>query len=282
VHLITGNSPMLISITFGGEPIAHRFNGDFKSPNSDWRDSQWLRRRTWGGFLSEQEAFSSSWRRQISQSGIPQLASSSTGPLGRRPKSKSRLRQFVLATQEFLVRWRLMGLAAKNLPLPLQPQTPVSEPILAMGPAYSAGGLFYFPDTFPVPSRDELRQILDDALHGHVLPEHLHGWLAMIRGDNPAKNQLPRYARLFEIQHYYRIICDRHPDLRGHSGTLQQGLAQFLNCREGTIAKDLIFIRQRQGEVAAGCSTSGHSQSATPPTAGSRARRAHRAPRRPR
>jgi hypothetical protein len=60
--------------------------------------------------------------------------------------------------EAFCLRWRLSGLAAPNLPMPLQPQTPVLAPIMALGPMNGVGALFYLPDTFPVPGREELRE----------------------------------------------------------------------------------------------------------------------------
>jgi len=73
---------------------------------------------------------------------------------------------------EFLTRWRLQGLAAPYLPVPLQPHFAGRLPDLMLRRYSEIGGLFVVPDTFPVPSRDEFRGMLDEALCSSP-PEHL-------------------------------------------------------------------------------------------------------------
>ena len=93
-----------------------------------------------------------------------------------------------------------------------------------------AGGVFYLPDTMPIPSRDQLRGMLDDALHRKEQPAHLNEWLQMVRAGNSARNQLDPFARAFEVQHYCRVIHQRHPAaLINNTGRFEEALARFLN-----------------------------------------------------
>jgi hypothetical protein len=147
----------------------------------------------------------------------------------------------------FLCRWRLQGLAAPYLPVPLQPQLAGEVPTSVLNRYLQTGGLFVVPDTFPVPSRDEFRGMLDDALHGSP-PDHLAEWMAFVARDNTAKQTITRFARLFQLQHYWRVLHNRHPlALRRKSTVLKQVLASFLKTSEKSIHLDLIEIRSRLG-----------------------------------
>jgi hypothetical protein len=147
----------------------------------------------------------------------------------------------------FHARWRLAGLAAPYLPLPLAPQVPAPG---RAGPQPVGGITIFLPDTFPVPSREELRDTIEDALRGGPGPAHLAEWHALVRADNKAKNSIDRYGRLFTLQHLMPVLPARHgPALRRKAGPLIHALARYL-CGEhlgadGTIRKDLTFIRKR-------------------------------------
>ena len=206
-------------------------------------------------FLDEQDQLFQTWHQEIQEWGPQQLGRATSGniPAELKTTPTRRIAAFSEAFEQLFLRWRLAGMAARNLPVPLTPQAPVSAPILAMGPINKVGALVYLPDTFPIPSRDELRGILEDALRGSCGPSHLAGWAQIVRGNNPAKNQIIRYARLFELQHYYRILNQRHGEtLKGKVGKLQTALASFLKCSEDTIQRELGFIRRRQGPLVQG------------------------------
>lgn len=148
----------------------------------------------------------------------------------------------------FFCRWRLRGLAAPFLPVPLQPLMAGQMPEVVLQRHLQTGGLIVVPDTFPVPSRDEFRRMLDDALHRSP-PEHLADWMMIIASDNTAKQAISRFARLFELQHYWRVLHHRHPSaFRRKTTVLKQIFASYFETGEQSIHQDLIEIRRRLGD----------------------------------
>jgi hypothetical protein len=125
----------------------------------------------------------------------------------------------------FLVRWRLMGMAGPRLPIPMMPLLGGTFPLSIMEQLLATGGVFSVPDTYPIPSRDELRSLLEDAIRPSR-PEHLNEWMQITRKNNPAKNQIERYSRLLELQHYWELLHERHADrLTGQLTKLQTAFA---------------------------------------------------------
>lgn len=148
---------------------------------------------------------------------------------------------------EFFCRWRLQGLAAPYLPVPLQPLMAGRMPPIVLQRHLQTGGLFVVPDTFPVPSRDEFRGMLDDALHS-TPPDHLAEWMKIVGAGNTGKRKITRFARLFQLQHYWRVLQRRHGrSLRRRNETLGQALAAFLGVEEKVVSGDLAEIRRRLG-----------------------------------
>ena len=111
-----------------------------------------------------------------------------------------------------------------------------------------AGGIFFIPDTFPVPSRDQFRRLLEDSLRSDKGPEHLADWTRMVRRSNAAKREIARYARIFELQHYWRVLFQRHRKaLDRNEGNVKKAVASFLNVDSQVVHRDLLLIRQRLG-----------------------------------
>jgi len=104
------------------------------------------------------------------------------------------------------------------------------------------------PETMAIPSREQLRGLLVDSLHRGADSQHLDEWLHIIRATNPARTQMDRFARLFEIQHYWRILHARHEAaLNGNTGKIEAALGQVFDISTETIHADLIKIRDRLG-----------------------------------
>jgi len=141
------------------------------------------------------------------------------------------VKPFCDALTAFCLRWRLFGLAAANLPVPLRPMMPIA-PSLAVMLLIQAGAIFFLPDTFPIPSRDELRGILDDSLHTTVSP-HLADWADLVAGNKAVKTPIERFARLFDLQHYCRQLQLRHASaIDRRKDKLEIALATFLGVSE--------------------------------------------------
>jgi hypothetical protein len=112
----------------------------------------------------------------------------------------------------------------------------------------NSGGAFVLPDIYSVPSREQLRGMLEDSLHRASSAEHLSDWMKLIAADNAAKKSFAMFARLFEVQHYYRLLHHRHEAaLRRKLGPVKDALAAFLEVERRTIDEDLKFLNQRLG-----------------------------------
>jgi hypothetical protein len=202
-------------------------------------------------FLDEHYALFDKWKEEVRTQGIPTL-----GPLlaqamdwpGAERAVDDRHRGFIEDFEALFHRWRLNSLTAPFLPVPLAPQMTGHLPASILRQLSGAGAFWFIPDIFPVPSRDQIRQLLDDSLRGGQKPEHLKEWTAMIRKDNTAKNQIARFARIFELQHFWRLFHQRHAEaLYRKVGKLKEAFASFLECDHETIRKDLLSIGKRLG-----------------------------------
>jgi hypothetical protein len=166
------------------------------------------------------------------------------------PTGDAAWQSFNTACNAFFARWRLRSLAGPYLPVPLEALMAGLFPWTVVEQLMRAGGVFFLPDTMPIPSRDQLRGLLDHALHRGEQPAHLAEWLALVRSDNSARNQLDRLGRLFEVQHYFRILRQRHRNaFEGNVGRIEVALSQFFNNSESTVHADLIEIRRRLGNT---------------------------------
>jgi hypothetical protein len=59
---------------------------------------------------------------------------------------------------------------------------------------------------------------------------------------------LDPFARRFEIQHYWRLLRQRHTSaLEGNTSRIETALSEFFGISEQSIHADLIEIRRRLG-----------------------------------
>ena len=196
-------------------------------------------------FVEEHDQLLRRYLDEVRQHDFPKQILGTCGkPL---PESKSD-ESWVAPFRDFYSRWRLQGLAGPGLPRPLPPMVP-SFPAVAKNLAPAEGGATIFlPDTVPVATRGILLKALGDAVHGQRPPTHLLEWHRIIRRQNPAKNAINRYGRLFSLQHYWRHLHARHPAaVRRNTGRLRTAFAEFYDVSEDSIRKDLTFIARRLG-----------------------------------
>ena len=203
-------------------------------------------------FLDEHDAIFSHWGNMVRRWDLTRLGillpKGMFAP-GNDPTTDPNWPEYSKAFEEFFTRWRLRGMAAPYLPVPLEPLMAGDLQITILPQLRRAGGVFCLPDTFPIPSRDELRNLLEGALHGRAKPKHLTEWMKFIAKDNMAKKPIARFARLFEFQHYYRIVHHRHASvLRGNDKIFKRVLAHVFGASEKTIIGDLRFVRKRLGK----------------------------------
>ena len=157
--------------------------------------------------------------------------------------------EFKQAFEAFFARWRLQGLAAPYLPVPLRPLLGGQFPLSVLGQVNRAGGTFMLPDNFPIGSRDALRDMLEEAIRQPKDSQHLAEWMELVSGDNPARRPIARFGRLLEIQHYWRILHHRHVGtINRKLHLVKEALGAFLGASKDTIHRDLLFITKRLGK----------------------------------
>jgi hypothetical protein len=197
-------------------------------------------------FLNEHDALLKKYARQISRWGVASFAFS---PFPKDVDADSQ-QQFIDANRrfvDFFTRWRLQGLAAPYLPIPVQPLMTGSLPESILAAYLRNGGMFVIPDTFPIPSRDEFRNMLEGTLRS-APPEHLAEWMAVVAGNNTAKRAIVRFARLFELQHFWKVLYRRHSTaLYRKTKLVIHAFASHLRVQDRMIELDLIEIRKRLG-----------------------------------
>ena len=87
----------------------------------------------------------------------------------------------------------------------------------------------------PVPDRDTLRDMIAAATNAAHVPNHLQEWHQIVQATNSAKNRIPRFARLFRLQHYWTVLHKRWgPRLDGRIEKLQFAFAAWLMPDEKT------------------------------------------------
>jgi hypothetical protein len=197
-------------------------------------------------FLGEHRQIFDDWKEEIAQNGIPYM-----GPVLRdvrvvpgSERAQNDREHFLREFEEFFIRWRLEGMPAPFLPQPMGTHLPVGDLRPVLGHMSHGGTSFFIPDICPVPSRDKLREILEDALRDRNAPEYLGEWFKIVQSDNVAKNQIPHYARIFEIQHYLRAFYTRHATaLKRKKSALVNGLAEFLGVSDDSFERDRRRVR---------------------------------------
>lgn len=201
-------------------------------------------------FFDEQLQLIRHWETEISENGIPAFRSQVKPELQSNdllePDSELSLAQDF---DRFFIRWRLIGMSAPGVPNPLGPQLPVVHIGTVLPHLQIGGGVFYIPDIFPIPTRDDLREILEEELRFDDLPDHISPWGEIVSSVNKAKNRIERFGRLFEMQHYMRALHTRHSRaLYRKKSAVILAMAAFFGISEDSIESDLREIADRLGK----------------------------------
>lgn len=205
-------------------------------------------------FMAEHDQLFAKYREQITKWGIPVLGGAYSRQalidMGATPEPVE-WTPFADAFETFCRRWRLMGFTGPGLMIPPSIQNDILGLRSFENPLVANSAGIHVPDVLPVPNPSSLRRLInhhspDDA------SDHLAIWHKLTANENTGKRTIDRYARLFPLQHYWRMLHERHPDaLRGNLGKAEAALAIFLTGQEtGTdsIHKDLLFARKRLGQ----------------------------------
>ena len=203
-------------------------------------------------FLSELDALLADFGQQMHRWGTARvgLPIPSTQPSGLfNPTAEQGWKEYDTAVLEFCVRWRLQGLAGPRIPVPMRPMMGGQFPLAIVEQLMRAGGLFNWPDTFPVFARDELREMLTDALQRTESSEHLTGWHHIIGSSNKAKRQIGKFERRFRLQHFWRLLRERHAEVFNRRlNRIERAFAEYLGDKESTIRLDRTEIANALGK----------------------------------
>lgn len=125
--------------------------------------------------------------------------------------SRVAISAFMTARQAFMERWHLAEMADEFLVVPAMPRIGLGDVTLAAQAAVAEHGTHIFlPTVFPVPDRDELRSMIEDAVPREELADHLADWRELVSGNSQGKQRLTRLARIFEFQHWWHVLHSRH------------------------------------------------------------------------
>lgn len=201
-------------------------------------------------FVEEHDALLQKWSPTLAVQGYECVDSLKNDAAANTPKNNAGVNGEPCrrALQRFLARWQLRALSAPQLPLPLHPLS-LADVSCKVDVNHTGLGIFLFPTTIPLPSGDLMRGILEHELRASTDNSHLQEWLSIVRTSRAARNLLPKFGRLFELQHYFRILQQRHRHaLHRRATVLKSVLAKYLGAKARTIHSDLNFIAKRLGK----------------------------------
>jgi len=141
--------------------------------------------------------------------------------------------------RDFCARWQLTEFAGPYLPKPIEVR--ISNPF-----APNAGApQFQLPATIAIDGKGLVRELISDCQRQSV-GDHLREWLEIIGPDNQGRKSLYRYERIFELQHFGRILAVRHPAaLAGNKERLRAAFAAFFKTSADSIRDDLRTVKAR-------------------------------------
>lgn len=208
----------------------------------------WL--MTESDFVGEYEQYAARWPAYVRESRFPRLGlpkavvqqfADELEPAGQQD------REFVEETKRLCVRWQLKEIVGPYLPDPLRPQVPVLSIDLVTDMMRQGGSLIYLPRNFSLMGEQELRSLLEDVVRGSMPPEHLRGWGAIAASNRQTKgSEFDRLGRLFELQHYWRILHQRWANrLVRKKAALMQSFADYYGLSFDQIKDDVKKILHR-------------------------------------
>jgi hypothetical protein len=200
-------------------------------------------------FVAERDDLFTSCAAEVEEHGVPRSGPTIAGD-GRLARRVRRIRcgstnRFLDRFAQFYARWRLQHLITRELPMPLAPQSPIITPLALLTQMRLGSVGYYQPDIVPIPSRDSLRNMLEDVrVHGQH--EHLAEWHSICRSSRQNDHAMRRYGKIFVLQHYWSLLEQRYPQLlRRRVGRVQEAFAEFLYVSPDAVDKYRQRIRSR-------------------------------------
>jgi hypothetical protein len=200
-------------------------------------------------FLRERDAFRDHWSDLAERHGTPKIGLRTSGPLtrpaiGRLTGDRATVR-FATRFGAFCRRWRLGGLPTWTLPDPLSYHMGVAVPERLPPALLTSEELSWVPSIYPVTlgrntDLQESRRCAADATH-------LEPWLQLTAPERPNDLQIHRFGRIFRLQHYWKVLADRHPGVLNCRTKLQNAFAGFFDVKLRTLQDDLTLVRKSVG-----------------------------------
>jgi hypothetical protein len=153
--------------------------------------------------------------------------------------------------ERFLIYWNLAQLPGPFLPLPYGEMHGVPSEIAKLQPGHrrTSDEVTVTSPTAPALPPDIKNSVAGDAGARDGAGAHLDEWFEIIRRGNVAKHQtLVKYARIFRLQHYWRVLHERYgrEALAPVEGLIQP-FARFLGVGADAIRADLKLLRTALG-----------------------------------
>jgi hypothetical protein len=162
-----------------------------------------------------------------------------------------------LARRQLCDKWRLIDLPGPYLPLP--PVASVCDSTLdpsAASPSVSWASTLIMPGINPVLPRDRMRDLIETLARRDDAPRYLQPWMKLVAIDNTARQELPRYARIYELHHHMRTLKLRYPlSLHRKQTQVIAALADYFSASTksaistAAIQADLRFMSRCLGEM---------------------------------
>ena len=195
-------------------------------------------------FVDEHDRLVCRYQQELHRHGFPKPALFGTENAA---LERTTEKEWVAEFRKFYLRWRLQTLAAPGLPMPHAVQIP---DMLTSVRTKSPEGVMTFsiPDIAPTFGQGIMPDIVEDALRGRPVLEHLSGWMSIVEKDNPGKKEIYTFERRFRVQHFWRVLKQRHAEaLHRKKRTLRVAFAQFFKAGEDTIRRDLRYCAAQLG-----------------------------------
>lgn len=201
-------------------------------------------------YIDERDKYCARWAQRISEFGLPVVGLGLSAPLRRPALGKlthnPQLKAFVEEFAEFCGRWRLNGLTTPELPVPLSPQLGVPATDKLPPALLDTAELTWKPSIFPASFGRDID--FDERRRRRTETAHLTDWLALTGPERSNDQQMDRYGRIFRLQHFWRVLAQRHPNLLQHRTKLAAAFAEFLGgVSLRTIQSDLQDISSQVG-----------------------------------
>lgn len=159
-----------------------------------------------------------------------------TQPTGAEMIDDENAKAAVSGFKAFCIKWRLQGLATRDLPIVVEPQYTATTIYNPNSPANSVSP--HIPDIFPMEASGPASSALENARMSISSP-HLEEWKNLVSAGSKAKKRVERYSRQFRLQHYWRVVRQRYPkQTYKKKSQLTAIFAEYFQVSEAMIRRD--------------------------------------------